>query len=198
MIEIEKNFDLRHGDKEKIISEAKFLGSREIKDVYYDSSDFVLTCRDYWLRERNGKWELKVPIVDVKTDDYAIDRYTELESDEEIIIRELKLDKNKKIKDSLNALNIFPFSTIVTKRETYQKGEYHLDFDEMDFGFVTFELEIMVKDKKDIPSAEKKIANFVKRFGIDPTKGRGKVIEYLFRKNKKHYNALVSAGVIRK
>jgi len=197
MIEIEKNFDLRVGEKEKIISGAKFLGKREITDVYFDSKDFSLTTKDYWLRQRNGRWELKVPVIGIKTDDKAIDRYTELESDKEII-KELKLNKDKQIKDSLAASSIFPFATIITKRETYQKGEYHLDFDEMDFGFVTFEVEIMVKDESEIPLAEKKIADFVKKQGIDSAKGRGKVQEYLFRKNKKHYNALVAAGVIRK
>lgn len=197
MIEIEKNFDLRAGEKEKIISGAKFLGKKEITDVYYDSKDFSLTTKDYWLRERNGKWELKVPVVGIKTDDEAIDRYTELENDAEII-KELKLNKDRQIKNSLAASSIFPFATIITRRETYQMGEYHLDFDDMDFGFTTFELEIMVKDESDIPLAEKKIADFVKKHGIDSTKGRGKVIEYLFRKNKEHYNALVEAGVIRK
>ncbi|KKU70010.1 MAG: hypothetical protein UX94_C0012G0004 [Parcubacteria group bacterium GW2011_GWA2_47_21] len=196
MIEIEKNFEAGEEMKKRIIDGAEFLGRKTITDVYYDVADFRLTRNDYWLRQRDGRFELKVPVRGVKTRDGGIDRYTELESDDEII-QELKLPTSASIAESLNKQEILPFARIVTDRETYRKGEFHLDFDEMDFGFVTFEVELMVTDESEIPAAEIKIEEFAKSYGISSTKARGKVIEYIFRRNPKHFRALERVGVIR-
>ena len=196
MIEIEKNFDLRPGDKELIIKDAKFIGRRRFTDVYYDTQDYKLTMNDFWLRQCDGKWELKVPVKNVATRDEAIDRYHELENEEDIA-KELKTSFKISFGEALKDKTIISFATIITKRETYQKGEFHLDFDEMDFGFTTFEAELMISDEKEVTKAEQKIKEFAEKHEINPTKGRGKVIEFLFRKNPKHYQLLVKTGVIR-
>ena len=47
MIEIEKNFDLKSGDKERIIKDAKFIGRRQFTDVYYDTQDYKLTISTF-------------------------------------------------------------------------------------------------------------------------------------------------------
>ncbi|HEY4495957.1 MAG TPA: CYTH domain-containing protein [Candidatus Paceibacterota bacterium] len=196
MIEIEKNFDLKLGDKERIIKNAKFIKRREFTDVYYDTSDYKLTTNDFWLRQRDDKWELKVPIKNIAIQDGAIDRYHELEKEKDIA-KKLKNYFDISFDKGLREKILTPFATIVTKRETYQKNEFHLDFDEMDFGFLTFEAELMISDEREINDAERKIKEFAENYDIDPTKGRGKVIEYLFRKNPNHYQSLVNAGVIR-
>jgi len=196
MIEIEKNFDLKPGDKERIVRGAEFLRKKVFTDVYYDSKDFRLTRADYWLRERDGKWELKVPVRSIATRDGGIDRYTELESETEII-KELRLPPDNPLNQSLQKEGIIPFARIVTNRETYQMSEFHLDFDEMDFGFSTFEVELMVSSPADIPEAERKIEEFARAHGISSTKARGKVIQYLYINNTDHFEALKNAGVIR-
>ena len=185
MIEVEKNFDLKAGDKERLIQDAKLISKKSFADIYYDTDDFRLTTKDYWLRQREGKWELKVPFGEA-IQKKATDQYYELEDESEI---------RKTIGANWDLIR--PFAKIITTRESYQKGEFHLDFDEMDFGFKTFEAEIMVADEKDVPEAEGKIMAFASEHGIASAPGAGKVIVYIKRNNPVHYQALLKAGVVR-
>ena len=196
MIEVEKNFDLRSGDKERLIASAELVGKKTFTDIYWDSLDYRLTAKDYWLRQRDGKWELKVPMNSERIDKHATDQYRELETEEEIAA-ELKLTAGSRVEDALREQGYAPFATIITHRETYQKDGFHLDFDEMDFGFTTFEAELMVQNPEEVQSAEARIMEFAKAYNIAATAGRGKVIEYLLRYKPEHYNALVRSGVVR-
>jgi len=176
---------LKAGDKERLIESAKLIVKKTFTDIYYDADDFRLTTKDYWLRRRDGKWELKVPLGQT-IQKKETDQYRELENEEEI---------KKTIGASWDLLK--PFAKIITTRESYQKGEFHLDFDEMDFGFETFEAELMVNDEKDASTAEKKIMDFAREYGITSAPGAGKVIVYIKRNNPSHYQALLKAGVVR-
>ena len=91
MIEVEKNFDLRPGDKERLINNAKLLYRKTFTDVYYDNKNYYLTGMDYWLRERNGKFEFKVPLNTGLIKRRVTDQYRELETEDEIA-HELKLN----------------------------------------------------------------------------------------------------------
>ncbi len=196
MIEIEKNFDLRPGDKKHLIENAELIKRRTFTDTYYDTNDFCLTTKDYWLRQRDGRWELKIPINGTVAN-RATDQYRELESENEIASA-LELPGQAPLKKELRDIGCAPFATIMTTRESYQKDEFHLDFDEMDFGFTTFEVELMIENEMEIPVAEEKIMSFAEEYGIAATPGAGKVIEFLHRKSMPHYNALLQAGVVRK
>ncbi|MBI2475994.1 MAG: CYTH domain-containing protein [Candidatus Taylorbacteria bacterium] len=195
MIEVEKNFDLRPGDKERLIRNAEFVGRKSFTDVYYDTPNFSLTRRDYWLRTRNGKFELKVPLNQEGINSRKTDQYKELETDEEIA-RKLNLNVKAVLPAQLADKVYKPFATITTARETYRKGDFHLDFDETDFGFSTFEAELMVKDISEVSAAESKIIEFAKVHGISGTEAHGKVIEHIFRRNPEHYKVLLEAGVV--
>ncbi|MFH0890436.1 MAG: CYTH domain-containing protein [Candidatus Liptonbacteria bacterium] len=196
MIEVEKNYNLKPGDKERLTADAEFLYAKAIRDIYYDSPDWKLTRRDHWLRERNGRFELKVPLNNKPISERETDQYRELETDAEIA-RELELDPTGRISEEISEKGYVPFVTIVTQRESYRKGDFHLDFDEMDFGFSTFEAELLVEKEEDMRGAEKRINEFARQYGVSGTTGRGKVIECLFRHAPEHYRALVSAGVIK-
>ncbi len=196
MIEVEKNFDLKEGDKERLIKGAKFLHKKIFQDIYYDNKDFHLTLKDYWFRRRQGKWELKVPLNKESISNRLTDQYHELESEEEII-KELGLKEQSDFLKSVSLAGYEPFAEIVTERETYQKGDFHLDFDEMDFGFATFEAELMVKTQKEVSLAEKRILDFADEHRITKAKGRGKVTEYLARFRPEHYRSLVKVGVVK-
>lgn len=195
MIEVEKNFDLRPGDKERLIEGAKFLKKKTFTDVYYDNDVYNLTGRDYWLRTRDGRFELKVPLNTESIKHRATDQYHELETDAEIVAA-LKFPATKSLAAALAAAKYKPFATITTTRETYEKDGFHLDFDEMDFGFITFETELMVNEPDEIAEAERRIQEFAKEHGIAGTEGRGKVIEYIARNRPEHYRVLVTKGVI--
>ena len=194
MKEIEKNFDLRPGDKERIIQGAGLLRRLTFTDVYYDTPDFSLTGNDYWLRTRDGKWELKAPLNKKFGSERRSDQYEELETEEEIGNR-LEIAPFTNLKSKFTELGYKPFATITTKRESYEKEGFHLDFDEMDFGFTTFEVELMVKNQNEITEAEKRILDFAEKNGIFTTAGEGKVFAYLRQNNKKHYDFLINKRI---
>lgn len=196
MIEVEKNFDLRPGDKERLTDGAEFVRKKTFTDVYYDNAEYYLTGRDYWLRKRDDRFELKVPLNKEGIGDRQTDQYRELETDGEIA-EELGLIIKTDLAAALAEAGYAPFARIVTARETYQKGDFHLDFDEMDFGFTTFEPELMVSDESQVAAAEERIMRFAKDHAITAGKGRGKVIEYIFRHDPAHYRALVAKGIVR-
>lgn len=63
---------------------AKCIGQRQFRDQYFDSPDFILTLKDFWLRCREGLWELKCPAVSGTTagndTDALCTRYREITS----------------------------------------------------------------------------------------------------------------------
>jgi predicted adenylyl cyclase CyaB len=196
MIEVERNFDLREGEKEKLIEGAKFLGKKEFTDVYFDTKDLKLSLKDFWLRTRDGKWELKVPLnKDKMAVDRKTDQYREIEDDKQIAL-ELKLNPDD-LTISLRDNGYEPIATIKTARESYQNGEFHLDFDETNFEYDTSEVELLVNDISEIPMAEQKIMNFAETFGLSKEKGRGKLTVYLERFKPEIFELLVKAGIIK-
>lgn len=196
MIEIEKNFDLRPGDKERLIRDAHLVSRKSFTDVYYDSKTYDLTRKDFWLRKRDERFELKVPLNTAGADRHPADLYRELESDEEIAT-ELSLTIKSNLATALTEAGFEPFANITTKRERYVKDPFNLDFDEVpELNYTTFEAELLIRTAEEIPTAEKSILDFAAKYGITYP-GRGKVIEYLLQHNPKHYQALKESGVIR-
>ncbi|MGB2111416.1 MAG: CYTH domain-containing protein [Patescibacteria group bacterium] len=58
--EIEKKYELTNHDYEIIKDKCSFVKDEELKDYYLDTADFILGKNDYFLRLRNGKYELKI------------------------------------------------------------------------------------------------------------------------------------------
>lgn len=196
MIEVEKKFDVRPGVKERLISGAQLVGCKIITDIYYDTPDYQLTRRDQWLRQRNGHWELKLPLNRERIGDRVTDQYRELDRADEIA-QALGLSTKAKLAEALAQTGRVPFCTVVTTREKYKHGDFTLDFDETDFGFAALEIEMLVPHPRDVPSASQRIVDFAKARGVTTALDRGKIIEYLFRQSPQHYAALVAAGVVR-
>ena len=82
MIEIEKKFILNEVAKARLLEGAEFLSEKTIHDEYFDTEDFSLTKRDWWLRSRNGHFELK--IANHEGIDRLVDSYKEIEDETEI------------------------------------------------------------------------------------------------------------------
>ena len=192
MIEVEKKFLLQPTDIEKLTAGAEFLKTITFTDVYYDSTDYALTRKDTWLRRRDARWELKISLSDAAT--RAADQYRELETEEEIADY-LWLSRSGTFPEQLKAAGYEPFAKITTTRKKYRSGEFIIDIDSVDYGYQLAEIELMVASETEMNSAAQKILAFAKRFGIVPTKVRGKVLEYLYRYNKEHYQALAKAWV---
>lgn len=192
MIEIEKKFKLTSKELEQLISEGTLLGQKEITDTYYDNITYDLTRGDMWLRERNGHFELKMPLGGKNGN---VQTYDELE-DNDSIRKALDLAGDQSLLEALNTAGYTPFCTCKTTRTKYTIGEFGLDVDVADFGDFTYELaeiELMAESKDAVPEAEAKILEFAKNHGLSTGEIRGKILEYLARKSPEHFEALKKA-----
>ncbi len=62
--EIEKKYAFNKDDYQKIVDNCNFEWEINIKDYYLDNSDYVLFKNKYYLRLRDGIYELKIAKVD--------------------------------------------------------------------------------------------------------------------------------------
>ena len=193
MIEVEKKFLIDQSILKKITKEAKFISQKKLVDIYYDTSDFKLTTKDWWLRNRNGKFELKVAVLGSKS---SIDQYHEID-EEKGICQHLKITFKNSLSETLKQNNINPFAKIVSERKKYKKDNFIIDFDITDFGYSICEVEIMVENEFQIKQALERIEKFKTKNDLSPEPVRGKLVEYIYRHNPQHYQALQAAGVIR-
>ncbi len=61
--EVEQKFMISADTRKKLAAlGATKKDSKSFTDIYYDTNDYSLTFNDYWLRQRNGSWELKSPL----------------------------------------------------------------------------------------------------------------------------------------
>jgi len=195
MIEVEKKFILTTEQEKSLIEGADFLGEKKFTDIYYDDEDFSLTKKDLWLRNREGRFELKIPMNE-SIEKRISDQYKELESDEEIL-KYFHVDTTASIKGFLVAKKYKQFCVVKTTRKKYKKEGFNIDLDIVDFGYTLAEIEYMISDESKIKEAIQAIIEFAKKHDIDSAEYiRGKVTEYLRRNNSKHFQALVDAKVI--
>lgn len=197
MIEVEKKFLLSEKNVIDLQKDAVFLSEKVFTDTYYDTVDYSLTTKDAWLRSRDGKFELKVALLD--GDLRLADQYEEIE-DEQKIREYLRLKDKGNLLDDLEKNGYSIFCRCRTTRKKYRKEKFVLDFDIVeydDFDYKIAEIELMVENKSQIPKAIQDIMELAGGYNLKMASVRGKVIEYLLRKKKDHYQVLKQAGVIR-
>ena len=195
MIEVEKKFILAPEQEKNLTEGGEFLGEKKFMDKYYDDIYFSLTTKDIWLRERDGKYELKLPLNE-SIENRISDQYREIDTENDILthfgVRDIS------VKDFLIERGYKPFCEITTTRRKYKKEGFGIDLDVMDFGYIVSEIEYMTDDELKIKEATSRIIDFAKRHGIDTTATvRGKVAEYLRLKSPLHFQALIDAKVIK-
>jgi len=113
-VEVESKFEFSDQDVERIATLAVPMGVKQFTDRYFDrGSDFALTTRDMWLRQRAGKWELKTSVLSVseqqrerqrhqgRSNNVTATQYREYEDPREIhnILASLGLISNKGAQD---------------------------------------------------------------------------------------------------
>lgn len=196
MIEVEKKFLFTDGESAALTKNAEFLGEKIFTDNYYDTADYKLTTKDIWLRERDGKWELKVGLI--KNGKRVADQYDEIENEADIR-RTLALSEGGELHSVLAENGYESFCVCKTTRRKYRKENFIIDMDAVDyrdFAYSLGEIELMVKEKSEIEVAVAKILEFAKAHHLTIAPVRGKGIEYLKRKKPEHYHALIAAGVV--
>jgi thiamine-triphosphatase len=196
MIEVEKKFLLNPGDEERLLQGAQFVKEVVNADTYWDTADYRLSCKDMWLRTRNGEWDLKVPLHEIGHHKHVAEQYLELESEKEIR-EKLAISGNDKMEADLRAAGYAPFATIVTTRRKYRQGKFNIDLDAADFGYSLCEIEYMIPDDGDKEAAAQEIIKFSSQVGlVYSNKIRGKLLEYINRFRSDHYRAMQEAGVV--
>lgn len=196
MIEVEKKFILSDEDIDRITKGAGFLGEKSFTDTYFDDSDYSLTKSDKWLRLRDDRFELKLPMNEGKgSSRRQLDQYEELDTDE-AIQKALNIKSPSILKEDLEINGYKPFSTFTTTRKKYKKGDFIIDLDVIDFGYSIGEIELMVENQSEMEEALNKILAFAREQRLSVAPVRGKVFEYVRRNNPEHFNALKEAGVI--
>ncbi|HOI60098.1 MAG TPA: CYTH domain-containing protein [Candidatus Pacearchaeota archaeon] len=197
MIEIEKKFILSEKEKDQILKDAQFLGEKIFTDIYYDKKDYSLTLKDYWLRFRDGRVELKVPVK--KENNTFINQYEEI-IDEDKIRQKIGIKKVEDLISDLNLNNYIPFCECKTTRTKYKKDIFSIDLDFVDFNDFSYniaEVEITVENETSIDDAIEKINIFAKENNLKLKSVKGKVIEYINRKTPHLYNKLLKKGIVK-
>lgn len=192
-IEIEKKFLLSDEEIARVVEGAEDLGERLQRDTYFDTANYSLTTKDWWLRKRNDDFELKITMnVDHQQSET---RYREI-SDEAEIRRELNLPETGTMDEVLQKQHILPFGSWTTSRHAYSKDGFTIDVDRVDFGtfqHAVVEIELIVLDESLAQDAADRIHAFAAKFGIQPVRIPGKVTTYLKRECPAHYAALMEA-----
>ena len=198
MIEVERKFRLTPKVEEKIIEEAKFVEVRKIHDIYWDTSSWKLTLECFWLRFRDGRFELKVPMHE---DGLKLgEHFSELEDDSSIA-KELGLPTDITLKVALETHGYSPFIEIFTTRTAYSLGEFTFDFDEgrNEHGdeYALLEIERMVEKESEMKGAIDDIEKIANTFGVPDEHIYGKIGHFLKLRSPEHFAALIASGAIR-
>lgn len=197
MIEVERKIFIDESELVKIEKSAEFIECTLITDTYFDTRDYRFTTSDIWLRERNCEYELKIGIKGING---AIDRYLEIK-DEKTILVKLGLENENQLSKALTKTGILPYATFQTIRRKYKLNKFSLDLDLAyfdDFIYRVLEIELLVDDEIKIAQAETEILQLISTLGFNEHRPvKAKLIQYLFQKSPSHYQALVSAGVVK-
>ncbi len=196
MIEIEKKFVVTEDAKKRIFDNAEFVKTIMFTDVYYDTQDFALTCSDRWLRRRDERMELKIPLPMENYRSRRIDQYRELENDNDIATELGIFMTNSSLCDSLEKNGFISFATITTTREVYKSGDLNIVFDKADFGYNVGEIEMMVESENEMEIAIKNILDYANRIGVTLVSINGKLTEFIKRNDPAHYQKLIDSEVI--
>ena len=157
MIEVEKKFQPTEEQLANLLKDCEFLGEVVNSDIIYDYPDYRLISKSIRLRLRNGKFELKI-------------------SDEEMELASLEVENEEEIKKYFNTTlpikdfveaNLIEGINIKTTRKKFKKNDFIIDVDDLDFGYQCVEIELLVKNKSEIPQAYERIIELAKSYGFD-------------------------------
>jgi len=195
-VEIERKFFLTAGQQAALRSSLETHSKKELADTYWDAPGYPLTRRDWWLRQRNGQWELKVPWAQTQR---LAESFEEFEGDAAVLTR-LREDgfaglpvNSASTEEELRNLSFAPFARLHTSRVSLRGGggavveglkpvnvdldtvvfdpelaEKDIVIDESQgFSFAVAELEIMAQaDKVEVAKATEALNSFVQELDL--------------------------------
>lgn len=224
-VEVERKFVCESDIQDKLKSiGAVCIGQYKFKDQYYDSPGYTLTLKDFWLRKREGSWELKCPAFSrtevEKIDETLCTKYrevTDLKEIQALVGTVMKtyteatgncsaheqVDNYSEYEGWLKDLMLVCFAEYTTQRCSYVleddggDGRVRVDLDQADFGYCVGEIEVLVSEGGDMQSAQQRIQKSAEKLGLgDGKRIRGKMDVYLQRYCPDHYAKLIKAHIL--
>lgn len=196
MIKIEQKFITTKENILHLTKDAEFLGEENFTDVYYDTKDYALTKNDFWLRSREGNWQLKIPKY--QAEKKLSGQFNEIEGEEKI--REIfGIVPLSDFETDIAKFGYAPFCEFRTIRKKYRKENFIINLDEVedrDFNYCEGKIEMKVEDDQ-TQKGRKQIEKFAAEFELKLVSTCGKVYEYLKRKKPEHFQTLIRAKVFR-
>jgi len=193
-MEVEKKFHLTPEEEARLIEGAVHMYTKTICDVYFDRGVELCTT-DRWLRLRDGRFELKLPMHAISEGKPSVDRYQEIDNDAEIL-EVLGLDLFELTDEQLIKAGFERISEYKTIRTSYEKEGFTIVFDKMDFEFQICEVERVVEEGTDLNMVADQILDFAKRHGLAENRVLGKLLVYLQQRDPDRFKAMQEAGVI--
>jgi len=193
MIEVEKKFAPTKKQLENLLNDAEYLKKVTFSDTYFDNGQFSLILTDKWLRIRDKKLELKLPLGPIGHTNISLDLYEEI-TNETKIRKILNLSVTGNLSQVLQNGGYKEIASFTTTRKKYRKKGFNIDVDEIDFGYRLVEIETLIKDVSQMNKAGEQILNFAVENGMTVKYVRGKFVEYIWRNNKKLYVAMHKVG----
>lgn len=202
MIEVERKFLPPADGLDNLLK--GFVASPTITndDKYFDTADYLLTARNWWLRMRNGKFELKIAQKQ-EQNGFPTDVFDELETDDQIYAA-LKITKtNAGIAEDLTVAGYVPFAHLTTDRTKYSNDTMILDIDHVasllddatPFSYDLLEIEVMVETEEEVTAAQEIIYAFAAARGLVTGYTPGKVLAYLKQCRPEQYEVLRTNGI---
>jgi len=195
MIEVELKFILTEAEEKRLLEGATFEKTQEFEDVYFDYQDYRLSTNDIWLRTRNEKFILKLPMPtqNPSLKEQRNSPKHEIENHDEIL-RYFNIKPQSNLHNDLMRIGINPLYQFKNIRRKYRKDSFIIDLDKAvfpDFVYETCEIELEVAYEHEIDEGIQKIITFATEHAIQIKHVEGRLIEYIRRKNPEHYQKLV-------
>jgi len=147
-LEVEKKYDLLDEDLQIIDKNFNFISDKVVKDIYYDTEDFYLCKHNIWLRDRDGKLQLKYPCTDNLAD---INCYHEYYDDE----------AKQKLQTIIWTNKLIKLAEVTTHRKKYKTTwewyDFTIDVDDFEFGKL---VEIEISGEGSLDTLKEKIEAF--------------------------------------
>jgi len=197
MIEVEIKVHVTDEQAGALIAGAQFVSEELLVNEYYDSPDYQLTTKGFWLRRRNGNFELKYPAT--KDGSFHSGKNSPMYevTDEPEIRKILGLRMNCTFQEALAYAGYSILYRFTTMRKKYTKDGFTIDFDHADFGDLVYcicEVEKLVDSVDQTEQAFESLYVFVKQYGISTERVEGKLGYYIRIKHPDHYYALVNSS----
>ena len=151
MYEVEKTFSYNDNFLQKIAVLGKLVSEKTFTDKYYDNKDFDLTSKSFWLRERAGKWELKIHGSNGGGVGMSREMEDETEISEMLDLPRIGLTRG------LQEESYIPFCVITSHRKRFAVGDLRVDMDEVtseDFNYKVGEVEMEVATEIEMPEVQ--------------------------------------------